>query len=56
MEDNKSAYVVAYSIMTFSGFIMGFLVGWIVWGIDIYSTKKNLNILYSFRKHAEERL
>lgn len=31
-DDNHSAYVIAYMFTSFSGFLMGLLLGWIIWG------------------------
>ncbi len=32
MEDNRSAYVIAYMLTSFSGFLVGLLLGWLIWG------------------------
>jgi hypothetical protein len=34
-EDNKSAFVIAYAACAFSGFLMGILAGWLIWGIKL---------------------
>jgi hypothetical protein len=31
-DDDKSAYVIAYLGTAFSGFLMGILLGWLMWG------------------------
>lgn len=32
MSDDKSVFVVAYSVVAFGGWIMGMLTGWLLWG------------------------
>ncbi len=32
MDDDKSAFVIAYLLTGGSGFVMGLLTGWLVWG------------------------
>jgi hypothetical protein len=32
MDNNNSAYVIAYAFMIFWGLVIGLLVGWLIWG------------------------
>lgn len=32
MDENKSAFVIAYSAVALSGCLMGLFLGWIIWG------------------------
>lgn len=33
MDDNSnSAFIIAYMATSFSGFIIGLLLGWVIWG------------------------
>lgn len=31
-EENKSAFIIAFLMTSFSGFLIGLLVGWAIWG------------------------
>ena len=31
-QDNNSAFIIAYTAVAASGYVMGLLTGWVVWG------------------------